>query len=157
MSIKVLTVHFSIKMVNIIENCCNYTKPIIISALSRETGTELIPENKLYSVSVCIAACRALAPATPLQLGWGWRGGQGCTDRVAQGYFSTVGKQSCSRHGHSASLCWAIMWTWSTVLVLCRKQTHCALLILTCRWRKNGWDGRKIWPQVHNSYFYLLK
>lgn len=106
MSIKVLTVHFSIKTVNIIENCCHYTKPTIISALSREAGTELMPENKLYSVSV-----EALLPAEHwlLQLGGGWRGGQGCTDTVAQDYLSAVGKQGCSGHGHSGSPCCAII------------------------------------------------
>lgn len=66
MSIKVLTVHFSIKMVNIVENCCNYTKPTIISALSREAGTELTAENKLCSVSAVtlLAAEHRLCPTT---------------------------------------------------------------------------------------------
>lgn len=59
------TVHFSTKTVNIVEKCCNCTKYVVISALSRQAGT--------VCVSSAIAACRTLAPALPLWLGCGQR------------------------------------------------------------------------------------
>lgn len=76
MSIKVLTVHFSIKMANIVENCCNYTKPTIISALSREAGTELTAENKLCSVSA-VPLLAAEHRLLPHHYSWDEDGGEG--------------------------------------------------------------------------------
>lgn len=141
MSIKVCTVHFSIKTVNTAEKCCNCTEYTAVSALPREAKTEFRPENKLQFVPSV-----ALLPAEHWLLlhmlpgtGRCWQDGT----RLSILYRLKVPCwMTCCRLGTSHSPCFAIVLTQSTVL--CRKQSYYIVLVLTRRITKNAWYDRKI-------------